>query len=108
MYESWNGTARREFQIDEVRKRKEQEMEKDTLKNIKDNEHIYPFRIKEVRDTIIKVSYLKINRNSVLTDRRIMRKFAEDKDFGKIPKEIEEEIEYQLKISDTMQTNDWD
>ena len=69
MYESWNGTARREFQIDEVRKRKEQEMEKDTLKNIKDNEHIYPFRIKEVRDTIIKVSYLKINRNSVLTDR---------------------------------------
>jgi hypothetical protein len=37
--------------------------------NIKDNENIYPFRIKEVRDTIIKVSYLKINRNSVLTDR---------------------------------------
>jgi hypothetical protein len=37
-----------------------------------------------------------------------MRKFAEDKDYGKIPKEIEDEIEYQLKISGTTQTNEWD
>ena len=76
-------------------------MAQQTQQAIEENTHLDPFKKKETRNLIIRVSYDKVRRNDPLTDRQKTLMFIQEKANGTIQKEVTHEAINQLKISNT-------